>query len=188
MNAGFRQQFISRMAELLNTELNRVRVATHLSDIYQQYQNSYHEHDARWSALDTHNSLEESYQSIIDVVEVRSCYVKDHFVDYFELSETEFDYECELSELNLSVEEADGRQFLVYPNPNNGRFDLVFSSLLLDEAQVTLIDIKGSVVYSKKLAPNRPVLSMDVSDLSSGLYVVKVVSDDIVQTEKVVVN
>ena len=188
MNAGFRQQFISRMAELLNTELNKVRVATHLSDIYQQYQNSYHEHDARWSALDTHISLEESYQSIIDVVEVRSCYVKDHFVDYFELSESEFDYECDLSELTLSIEDPEERQLLVYPNPNNGRFDLVFSSLLLDEVELTLIDIKGSTVYSKKLAPNRPVLSMDVSDLSSGLYVLKVVSNNRAFTQKIILR
>lgn len=188
MNAGFRQQFISRMAELLNTELNRVRVATHLSDIYQQYQNSYHEHDARWSALDTHSSLEESYQSIIDVVEVRSCYVKDHFVDYFELSESEFDYECDLSELTLSIEDPEERQLLVYPNPNNGRFDLVFSSLLLDEVELTLIDVKGSTVYSKKLAPNRPVLNMDVSDLSSGLYVLKVVSNNRAFTQKIILR
>lgn len=188
MNAGFRQQFISRMAELLNTELNKVRLATHLSDIYQQYQNSYHEHDARWSALDTHISLEESYQSIIDVVEVRSCYVKDHFVDYFELSESEFDYECDLSELTLSIEDPEERQLLVYPNPNNGRFDLVFSSLLLDEVELTLIDIKGSTVYSKKLAPNRPVLSMDVSDLSSGLYVLKVVSNNRAFTQKIILR
>jgi hypothetical protein len=77
---------------------------------------------------------------------------------------------------------------LVYPNPNNGRFDLVFSSLLLDEVELTLIDIKGSTVYSKKLAPNRPVLSMDVSDLSSGLYVLKVVSNNRAFTQKIILR
>ena len=188
MNPGFQQQFIERMAELLDTEFNRNRVAFHLSQIYQKYENEYDEHDARWSALHEYNSLEEAYQTIIDIIEVRSCYVREHFIEYFALSESDFDYECDMSELFLETKDRESTDIGIYPNPNTGIFDVLVSNLKSYEGEITLLDLEGALIYSDKFNSGQSVYRIDVEGVSSGIYFLRVTTNNGVSTKKLIIR
>lgn len=187
-NNGFKQQFIARMAELLNTNFNRVSVATKITDLYNQYRPEYAEHDARWNAINPNETLQENYQRIVDVVRVRGCYIKSHFVDYFNLSEAEFPYECDSTQMTLGIEDefATGN-FLVFPNPNNGTFTAVLPEFT-QTSRMELIDVQGRIVESRTLDRTERVFEYSESGLRAGVYVLRFTSENEVLTQRIVIQ
>jgi hypothetical protein len=72
----------------------------------------------------------------------------------------------------------------VYPNPNDGKFTLDLSNI--SDASVIVTDLLGKVVY-KKLSDSAgdPVLSVDLTQLNSGLYYVIIKTGEQQWMEKV---
>ncbi len=71
----------------------------------------------------------------------------------------------------------------IFPNPNNGSFNLYTSSE--DSKDVIVYDMKGNVVFTKK--DNREMnLSIDISTHPKGLYLVKIISGNEIVTKKVI--
>jgi Leucine-rich repeat (LRR) protein len=83
----------------------------------------------------------------------------------------------------LSIEEDFIADFIVYPNPANGQVNINLNS---PQASVKLYTIKGQLVFEKDLAQG--INSVNISDFSSGLYVVAIQSEDNVTTKKLVIN
>lgn len=74
------------------------------------------------------------------------------------------------------------------PNPASNVLEVEVNSLADQNAEVEIIDATGHVVLSKaeKLSVGRKVLKVDISDISSGSYVLRLRSGDDVVTEKFV--
>jgi hypothetical protein len=72
----------------------------------------------------------------------------------------------------------------VYPNPAK---DVVYINSDVKDANVSIIDMSGKEVYTGKLA-NTGNHSISLSTLSSGLYMVRVITADKVYNAKVVVQ
>jgi hypothetical protein len=68
----------------------------------------------------------------------------------------------------------------LYPNPTNGNVFVSFESIQGETATVHVIDINGRVVKAEslgKLAPGATGVQVETSDLTSGVYIVNVISD-----------
>lgn len=76
--------------------------------------------------------------------------------------------------------------FQMYPNPTHGILNIA-SSKIQGEIQVNLFDINGRKVIGKMIEMNGAA-TLDVSGLSSGIYVVQFISDEKTQTEKLIVQ
>jgi Leucine-rich repeat (LRR) protein len=83
----------------------------------------------------------------------------------------------------LSIEEDFIADFIVYPNPANGQVNISLNSL---QASVKFYTTTGQLVFEKDLAQG--INSVNISDFSSGLYVVAIQSEDNVTTKKLVIN
>lgn len=70
----------------------------------------------------------------------------------------------------------------VYPNPNNGIFNIASTSDAPKD--VYIYDMNGRIVYSN-IQTTETILSIDISSEAKGLYMVKVVNGENVQTEKI---
>jgi hypothetical protein len=73
----------------------------------------------------------------------------------------------------------------IYPNPNNGLFKLYLgegNSL----SKVEVYNLTGQVVYST--ASNNSELSLDLTNLAKGVYLVKVLNNSITSTGKVIIR
>ncbi|HIP26250.1 MAG TPA: T9SS type A sorting domain-containing protein, partial [Flavobacteriaceae bacterium] len=66
-------------------------------------------------------------------------------------------------------------QFAMYPNPVNSELNIVLPSNL-DNAQVEIYNVLGKKISSKNL--NDSFNKLNVSTLSTGIYLIKIIGDN----------
>ncbi|KAF2516899.1 S8 family serine peptidase [Flavobacterium salilacus subsp. salilacus] len=70
----------------------------------------------------------------------------------------------------------------LYPNPNNGTFEITYGNVINNNIQIEVYDIFGKLVYSgTEKAAN---FNVSILTLSAGVYIVKLSSGDSVETIK----
>jgi hypothetical protein len=83
----------------------------------------------------------------------------------------------------LAVNTFDSKnKFIVYPNPSNGILHIATDKTV----SVDVTDVLGKLVFSSKNVTNQTVL--DLSSLLKGVYFVRVVADNSVSTEKIILK
>jgi len=91
----------------------------------------------------------------------------------------------------LSVEDFDNSisGFLVYPNPNNGSFNVNLNSSSNNDISIEVFDIRGRKVFNKKFNGN-PTFNetINLENVQSGIYLLQVSDGLNKQTKKVIVN
>ena len=75
--------------------------------------------------------------------------------------------------------------FNVYPNPNNGIFNISISNSVENQT-IEIKNIIGQIVYSET-ASNSSVNTIDLSDLDKGVYTVSLVSESGISTAKKII-
>jgi uncharacterized repeat protein (TIGR01451 family) len=77
----------------------------------------------------------------------------------------------------------------VYPNPNNGTFNLEFSTNYTSPLTLELVDFTGRTVYQTKLQHQfKSIVSIQTDNLSSGLYAVVLKTDREQIIEKIIID
>ncbi len=76
----------------------------------------------------------------------------------------------------------------IFPNPANQYINVAYTNVESTEVQLLLMDINGRIIQHQILndAPGQQVIQMDVNDLSSGFYFIRLVAGDTVQSMKFV--
>jgi PKD repeat protein len=75
----------------------------------------------------------------------------------------------------------------VYPNPAVGQFNVALTETFGTDVNIVLTSMTGAVVKTMKSA-NNGLIQVDASDLSEGVYVVRVVAGDRVATQKITIT
>ena len=86
---------------------------------------------------------------------------------------------------SLNVNLAEKFKFQIYPNPISNQFTIVSSNLISNDAKLEIYTSLGQLVYTSTLPIDKNV---DVSQLSSGLYFVKVSEMGKSFTQKMIKN
>ncbi|MEJ7766433.1 MAG: thrombospondin type 3 repeat-containing protein [Chitinophagaceae bacterium] len=81
-------------------------------------------------------------------------------------------------------------KFAVFPNPNDGQFNVRLVTTKAVKAEVLILDAKGSLVERRlvQLTGTGQLLRFTLKNKTNGTYVVKVVSGGVVQTTKLAVQ
>lgn len=74
------------------------------------------------------------------------------------------------------AEKIDSDGIRLYPNPNNGIFDLSLGNKNEKEVNIHIYNVSGNEVYNS--TTNKNVININLPNLSSGLYIIKVVGED----------
>lgn len=77
--------------------------------------------------------------------------------------------------------------FNVYPNPTNGLLNIRINNFT-GKASINVIDINGRTVYSNVNNDFNVESSINLNNLSSGMYIIKVTADTTTYTEKVIIK
>ncbi len=77
--------------------------------------------------------------------------------------------------------------FKVYPNPTNGLLNIRINNFT-GKASINVIDINGRTVYSNVNNDFNVESSINLNNLSSGMYIIKVTADTTTYTEKVIIK
>jgi len=93
----------------------------------------------------------------------------------------------ELPAATLGLEDFDTDEFVMYPNPAKNQLNFEYSTLDINELNVSIIDMQGRTITNKSLNSSNDII--DVSGLSSGLYQVLIMEGNtIVGTKKLLKN
>jgi len=77
----------------------------------------------------------------------------------------------------------------VIPNPNNGAFSIILPNTNTGEVYISLMDLTGRIVYSKKLMEANPKINIqNTKYLSEGLYILNVKTKKNNFVEKVIIR
>ena len=88
----------------------------------------------------------------------------------------------------LSIEHMFDYKFSVSPNPSNGNVILDFNKVIKDQFKVNVVNMLGKVVYSDFFnIPNEKV-SLDLTFLQSGIYILELEDSHNKMLEKIVIE
>jgi len=74
----------------------------------------------------------------------------------------------------------------VYPNPNSGIFTVALNGVVSTEMSVLVYNTVGALI--KTINVNTSSTTIDLSDVASGVYTVKVIAENQIATKKVTIN
>ena len=78
------------------------------------------------------------------------------------------------------------QNFIIYPNPSNGNIN-VKSLMSLSDATISIFDLNGRKVYAENVELHDTV-SIDVSYLQTGVYLIQIEGDNYVHNAKVIIK
>jgi len=74
----------------------------------------------------------------------------------------------------------------LYPNPSNGIFSLEITDETINSIQV--FDLSGKLVYSENVVDNEKQKEINLSNLTSGIYILKLTADKYILQSKLMIN
>ena len=86
-----------------------------------------------------------------------------------------------------SVQFEDGMQMQVYPNPTQGQVRIDLAGSRFRQAEVTVFNVLGAMVYRQSFSTSSDIV-FDLSSEASGMYIVKVDSEGISATRKLILD
>ena len=97
-----------------------------------------------------------------------------------------YEYEVNVHFSHIGVNETESTTVSIHPNPTNSVINVTVSNITSD-VQMTVFNNVGQVVYSaKETAENGFNTTIDLSELSTGTYILQIRSDEGVWTKKIV--
>jgi uncharacterized protein YjdB len=83
----------------------------------------------------------------------------------------------------------DHQEFYIYPNPNQGKARLVFDGASPATGHIEVINILGEVVYRRAILPGqKPVMELNLPELESGIYFVRLIQEELTGTVKMILQ
>lgn len=82
--------------------------------------------------------------------------------------------------------ELSNHEFLLYPNPNNGRFYLQHS--LENQFEIEVFNSNGMKVFKSNYNCDEKITEVDISELKSGLYFISIISPTSTVYRKIIIN
>jgi hypothetical protein len=172
----FEQQFVSRFAQLLNTTFQPDTILPKIAEFTELYEKDIDRHINRWQFPRSHDGwLGDINYTLNTFVNSRPCYMQDFILEFFDLEEDEFDFNC-----HFSVPETAPNKLLIAPNPASTFFNIKIENPGFTECRITIFDYVGRSVYHENLSISNGSINktVDISNLKNGMYLV-VLSDGI---------
>lgn len=179
-NEEFKNQFINRYAELLNSTFQKDPMIQKLNKIIELYESEIPRHISRWNYFEDISDWKDTIDNkIITFIEKRPCVVEKNLKEFFNIST--FDFHCVIE----NNENLDSR-FLLAPNPNSGNF-FIYNYLTEDLiGDIVITDIIGRVVFNKN---NVSLLKMEktyfyFSHFPNNTYILNFKNENFTESKK----
>ena len=92
-----------------------------------------------------------------------------------------------MNELSVDEEELNG--FVIYPNPSNGQFNIVFNTSTNSPVNMTVFDIRGREVFNNSFVSSATVnKTINLGNVQAGVYLLNVSEGSKSVTKKIIVK
>jgi subtilisin-like proprotein convertase family protein len=96
---------------------------------------------------------------------------------------------CTIQPLSIDEQEGAISNLAIYPNPNNGNFNIQFTSNSSNEINVGVHDMRGREIFAKKYSNNGLFNeNLQLSNAQSGIYLVTIQDGSSKVTKKIVIE
>ena len=169
-NEEFKTEFISRFVYHLKNAFQPSNILDSIKHFKTILHPEMQEHIDRWGYP---KNMEDWYNKIETLNEFalnRSCFMKAHLIEFFESNN--LDFNCFSYNLNtISLE-----KITIYPNPNDGNFQLTNNNLGNLSGFLIITDMTGKIVYKKTnfTVPGFTKKSINIKNLSTGSYILSI--------------
>ena len=89
---------------------------------------------------------------------------------------------------NLSIENQVLSQFSLYPNPSSGRVEVTFNQSLGQDVNVEIFDLNGRILKTFEVKNSSNNFNFNLNDLSSGIYFVKLKTQNAQAVKKLILK
>ena len=180
-NEEFKIDFVNRFAYHINNTFKSSTMLDSINAFQTLFIPEIREHIERWNYPSSISQWQIYIGEMREFARKRSCFMKDHIMDYMEL--TEFNYECPPDTL------AYYSKLDIYPNPGKGKFSVHNSSPDVIIGDIYITSISGQVVYYKKdvILLLNEVETLDVEHLPNGTYVLNLVNKGSLERKKLII-
>ena len=162
-NESFKNQFIDQFYSCLKNTFRTTRIIDKIDNFQSLYQSEIQEHIDRWNYPKDLNAWKDQIQKLKEFATERPCYMTDHLVSFFNL--TDFDFNCKEVEIEGSL--------TIYPNPSIGSFTISNKTFeKLENADLKIFNFNGQIVLSKNnisLDKNKKI-EINANQLPFGVY------------------
>ena len=69
-------------------------------------------------------------------------------------------------------------EFIIYPNPNNGEFNIQFTGNAHSFGQIEIYNMLGTKVFEKNVSASSGIEKLALKNISRGLYICRFISGD----------
>lgn len=90
----------------------------------------------------------------------------------------------------LSVDKSELSDFVIYPNPSTGNFNVKFTSQSSSEKiQIAVFDMSGRVIFNNEYS-NEPVFNQNIqlNNVQSGVYLVRIENGDSKEVKRIIIK
>lgn len=171
--------FKGRHVEKLGNRLDWVTVSEENTDRFEvQRSNNAHDFEKIGEVAANGNSTENISYKFFDGTPKRG-------VNYYRLKMIDTDGTFEYS--NVVAIRAEGLDFGARPNPTTGNVTLSFDIPLREAANIQVMDMSGKVISSEfKMPDSNNEILMDINDLPTGAYFIRVITDSGIVGKKII--
>lgn len=85
-------------------------------------------------------------------------------------------------------EEAKEDSFKLYPNPSKGIFKVHFSTILLEDIQISIFDATGKVIRKQIFEKGSQEFSIDLQKIARGMYMIRFNQNDSVYSKQIIIE
>ena len=124
---------------------------------------------------------------ILPNVDAAQCRIMVEAVDniFFNVNNRAFEIQEQLSinDANLAA------NLKIFPNPNSGAFEIQILSTSSEKLNLQLFDLKGRVIYTETINQSGEInKTVSFNNLSTGIYLLKVLEGNKQATKKIIIN
>lgn len=85
----------------------------------------------------------------------------------------------------LGTENQIFEDFKIYPNPNNGSFEIYMTNINV-KTEIEILDLNGKVIYKNTISNKNQ--NINIENISRGVYIVKANQNGYVKTKKLIIK
>ena len=86
--------------------------------------------------------------------------------------------DSQLTSCALGVDDEFGKNFTIFPNPFTDKVNILLDNNIVTDLEINCYDLHGRLIFSTTKSDSSNEMELDVSNLSSGMYILRLASDE----------